>query len=265
MIEAMLLAGGQLMHTVTFFDWDGTHLGSRAVPHGGRLLGDHETPEQRGDGPEQAPLPPEYNLLWDANGNGVYDYLGINDPGNDVSNKMGYVFAGWVDRETGHSVPNVLPSAPSGQLIDEAELVSLNNITSDLCLKAAYSEVAEMLGTNVSRRRYMISYTPFVLEEGELRSYITVRRPQNGRRNPEGEIYLCVDLNIKNVGQWRFAPIRLGTSDVETVFIQVPFSAGANLDDTVGISFYAMDRNGAGRSATVQIPGTEVYNHAATE
>lgn len=252
MQDAMLC--GQLdaagMVTVSFFDWDDTFLGARTVPVGGALLGDHNSPRQRGDAWYQAPLPPEYNEILDAAG-----------APTGIINKGGYLFAGWVDFETGHSVPNVAASATAGQAIPESELVSLHSIRSSLRVKAAYSEDVNTIGGLVSQRRYVFSYSPFKAEEGVIKSVFTVTRPPNARKAIGGIAYMKVVLRIKGSGQWPVEPIPLGKSDYVAIKHQMPGFASTYLDETGGISVSIINAEKSNISLVKSIPGTEVIAH----
>lgn len=225
--------------SVVFYDWDGTLLGSRIVPKGGSLLGDHETPNQRGDGVDQAPLPPEYELLWDVNGDNKYDFIGNNNVENDAANKMGYDFAGWVDNKTGFSTPNVANNAEAGQIQNPEDLIKLTNITSNLVVKAAYNE-NKKIAASVNQRRYLVSYTPFELDSGALQTEITVRRPENARRALEGTTFLKIALQPKGRGQVTVL-IPLGASDVETVTFTMPLGSGEYYDATRALSISVVD------------------------
>lgn len=268
MKDAMVCGGGidaADMVTVSFFDWDDTFLGARAVPVGGRLLGDHNSPDQRGDGIDRAPLPPEYNLLWDANGNGTYDFVGINSLENDTANKMGYVFAGWVDFETGHSTPEFPFGAATGQTIPTEELVGLDSITESRRLKAAYNENPALIGETNNKRSYLISHTPFVLLNGELHTNITIRRAQNTRRASDGKVALRVVMQVNGSGQFRFAPILFGKKDVETIDYQIPVGASGTLNKDAALTFSGIDMaTKMGNTLSVSVPAAELVDHSGT-
>lgn len=242
--------------TVVFYDWDGTLLGSRIVAVGGSLKG--EKLEDCGDGADQAPKPPEGELLYDADGDGEYDFIGNNNAGNDVKNKAGYTFAGWVDYETGYSVPNVTVAAAKGQKAED--LVSLSDITRNLVLKAAYDENSAILGSNATNRRYLISYTPFVLKNGVLETTITVRRPQNARRSPEGNASLSVALQPTGYGQTKVT-IPLGKSDCESITFAMPSNAASNYHKNTALALSVLNAEGNSISATVSIKANEIVGH----
>ncbi|MDO4269664.1 MAG: Ig domain-containing protein [Eubacteriales bacterium] len=244
--------------TVVFYDWDNTLLGSRIVAKGGSLKG--ETLDDCGDSADQAPKPPEGELLYDANGNGEYDFIGNNNAGNDVKNKAGYTFAGWVDYETGYSVPNVAASAVRGQAIPKEEIISLSSITENLIVKAAYNEDALIIGTTPVNRRYLISYTPFKAVNGALQTEITVRRPQNARRAVDGKIYLQIALQPADRGQTN-VELPLGTSDVERVTFSMPATASGSYHASAALSFTVGDASGTGRSDTLTVRAEDIVAH----
>lgn len=246
--------------TVVFYDWDGTLLGSRIVAVGGSLKG--EKLEDCGDGADQAPKPPEGELLYDADGDGEYDFIGNNNVGNDAKNKAGYTFAGWVDYETGYSVPNVPSTERSIAKIPKDQLVSLSKIQENLILKAAYDENDKLstganMTTNPNLRRYLISYTPFVKSGTSVTTTITVRRPENARRSVEGEAYLRIALQPIGLGQ-TVVTVPLGMSDVETFVFSMPVGADATYNAVSAITLSITNYENATISAPTLISASEL-------
>lgn len=234
--------------SVTFYDWDNSYLGTRVVKSGGSLRGDHETPMSRGVEPDEAPKPPEYELLFDAMDNNEYKFYGINDPHNGVCNKRGYLFAGWVDINE-CSVPVVTPIMARGQQIPRNSLVSLKNIRRDMVLKAAYDEDRMILGANTGTRRYQISFSPFCIKNNSFYTEVTVRRPENARRIPEGEKYLMVTSKLLGWGSFP-AKYALGDKDVETMSLSIPMPA-ERYESDAALCFAVIDMQGEVRSANI--------------
>ena len=197
--------------TVSFFDWDGTFLGTRTVRKGGSLTGDSAaTAEQRGNDPTQAPLPQEGNTL-------------TTEKGTSVTNKAGYAFVGWVEyTKDGSSTPIVARNNNTMQDIAADRLVTLSNLEKDISVQAAYKEVS--LGANAAKRFYSIERSTFAKVGPNLECTLTVFRGANARRGNSAQMYLQVALVPKGMSATTlYLPIA-GT-DVETTTITLPANA----------------------------------------
>lgn len=247
--------------SVVFYDWDGTLLGTRLVAKGGSLTGDSaETADQRGDGATQAPLPPEGNLLYDVDGDGVYD----PDDG-DVKNKEGYDFVGWVDYYTGNSTPDVSNAANEQAHHSAEELISLANISKNLVVKAAYDENGSIYetGSNESTimdRFYEVTYDPFQPTEDYSALYTTfhIKRLETTRRAHSGELNLTLVLQPNGAGQTSVS-VGIGNADYVAYTFNMPWGADAVYDPMAAVGFYITDKDGNSISdASAAISAAEI-------
>ena len=207
-------------HTVVFYDWDGTLLGSRIVADGGSIAAencpkpgyDNETGEQL-----------TFTALLDTDGDGLGDSEQII-----LDTRAGYTFTGWVDYTKGSSTPHTTLGAPAGQTIPDegvGALVSLSNIKKDMTIKAAYDEDAVKLGTSELERQYQLSYSAFEATDLGLQTTFTIRRTENARRSKDGITYLQLITTPLDSDPTTFI-LPLGTSDCETMtFIMPQFAA----------------------------------------
>lgn len=245
--------------SVTFYDWDGTLLGSRIAVRGQGLT-DPNLPEARGnyveaDGTPKytdeeltamgaAPLVPEGNLLTG----------GRDQDGNLITsvNKAGYTFAGWVDYEAA-STPEVGITDRNLNQINPDSLVPLSGMAEPRILRAAYHETGVSTGSN-AERRYDIYWSPFRYSENKqfLEVTLTAVRREHARRI-NGNVLLLVSLRPIGAGETRLK-IELGQADVQSYVLQMPPGAADKYTEQNAISCTVWDREGVTRGNGINIP-----------
>ena len=204
--------------TVSFFDWDGTFLGTRTVRKGGSLTGDSAaTAGQRGNDPTQAPLPQEGNTLTTGNG-------------TSVINKAGYTFVGWVEYTKDGSSTPLDRTTNTMQDIEPDRLKSLSNLEKDISVQAAYKEVS--LGANVAKRYYNIERGKFSRVGNSLECTVTVYRGATARRGNSSQMYLEVALTPKGMAATTLY-IPIDGTDVATATLSLPANAASTYSRVV--------------------------------
>ena len=246
--------------SVTFYDWDGTLLGTRIIAKGTGSLIDPNTAENKDkysgitDDAELAalgvaPKAPEGGTLTN---------------GADISavNKAGYTYAGWVDY-SGTSTPEVAGSAAAGQSItaNGQTLVALSGLTQNAVLRAAYDEKTTAeggIGSTARNRRYKVSHSAFVESEdgSSVITTITVKRDSASRRSTSGTM-LAVTLRPYGLGETQLL-VPLGDADLETYQLIMPLAAYRNYSVDNGVSYELRAGNGSTLSDSNDITAAEM-------
>ncbi|WP_130862545.1 hypothetical protein [Bacilliculturomica massiliensis] len=209
----------------TFYDWDGTLLGTRVVAKNTGSLIDPNTDENRAtyEGKSEA----ELTALGAAPIVPYGEKLENADKSVSTINKAGYSYAGWVDFDQ-TSTPDVSRDEEDGQTITGSggTLVPLTGASENKVLRAAYNEIKYADGgigwmdyddDNI----YLIEHSPFKASGmSYVKSTITVKRANTSRRSADG-IYLTLSLRPRGLGETRLN-INLGDSDLETYELVMP-------------------------------------------
>lgn len=223
--------------TVVFYDWDGTLLGTRIVAVGGSIT--------------DAPEPDPEKLLVDMDKDGVFD----EEDGDIKDLREGYLFAGWVDYYEGESTPTAENNSAPG-LTQPTEgtgsLISLENITENLVLKAAYNEDATKIAALPFLRKYTITYSEVRNSKQGLEITFYVKRPQVARRGNHGDVYLQVGIAAKGASP-TFLKTELDPNDYTKVDVIVPYYAQAELDENKAVLAEVVDADGNSLSNQLSI------------
>lgn len=260
---------------LTFYDWDDTLLGTRVVRKG-KGLKDPNGPDleaylalrdtmrvagtigQEDEVPDAvladkgfAPIAPEGNLLY----GGIDHETGLTVT---AINKAGYTFAGWVDRETGHSTPDGSLDLLENLQIDRSELIDLTGVSRSQVVKAAYDENFDFSKiTTALPRRYEIIRSKFRPTSEGLECTFSIRRQPYTRRCQEGALLVRMDLRPKGISQTRVR-INIGHKDVETFTILLPYEAPSTYQIDNAVTICAEDISGTNRSASYNMGAEEI-------
>jgi len=245
--------------SLTFYDWDGTLLGTRIVAKDTGSLIDPNTAENRGNYVNEsgeavytdaelaamgvAPIVPQGNRL-----SGAQDQTGTVV---EAVNKAGYTYAGWVDQNTGLSSPAGLPASSVVATIDAADLIPLTGIKENKVVKAAYDETSSLVENLPAM--YSISYSPFESGNGGLQTTFTITRTERSRRVAEGKLVLVLQLRPNSRGVTRLE-VPLGNSDLETFTLTMPSNASSMYQASNAISYSLYDESGNVRCPSKNIP-----------
>ncbi|MDY3617711.1 hypothetical protein [Agathobaculum sp.] len=210
-------------------------LGTRIVGIGGSIT--------------DAPEPDSEKLLYDANGDGMFQDGDIKDK------RDGYDFAGWVDYYKGESTPTAASNSSPGLTQPSSgddKLVSLTNITENLILKAAYNEDATQIGKLPFQRRYTITYSPAVPSALGQELPVQIQRPSAARRGNLGLVYLVVGITAKGASP-SYIKIPLDPNDYTTATVTVPLNAVGELD---GVRLQVVDGEDGALSNQITVPSS---------